>query len=90
MAKKETVTLVNTGLCMIIVGDVNLMPGQEMEIEKDKLETSAFQYLISRGEAAVKDNSALTEEVKAKANARRKKDPTEGKSRKELEDGGEF
>ena len=38
MAKKETVILVNTGLCMIIVGDVNLMPGQEMEIEKDKVQ----------------------------------------------------
>lgn len=91
MAKKsELVTLVNTGLCVIYIGRDRIMPGESIDVEAEALETEAMEYFISRGEFTVKDNSALTEEVKTRANSKRKKDPTEGKSQAELEDGGEF
>ena len=86
MAKNNI--LVNDGACMIIFGDISLKPNEEMEV--DSKELALFEHLIAKGIMKVKDNSALNEEITERANKKKKKDPNEGKSLKELEDGGVY
>lgn len=86
----KTLKLKVTGVCMIIMDGKRYHPGDEIEIESDRINDSAIEYLIARGDVEVKDNSEINEQIKAKAEKKRKKDHTEGKSRKELEDGGEY
>lgn len=90
MAKEKKITIVNTGLSAIYINRVRLMPDDEIEIEEAELNTSGVEYLIHRGEISVKNNKALNEEVKGRVAKKVKKDPFEGKSQKELEDGGEY
>lgn len=90
MAKAKEITLVNTGLSALYINRVRLLPDEEIEVSEDRISEPSFMFLISRGELAIKDDSAKTAEIKAKAAKTRKKDPTEGKSQKELEDGGEY
>ena len=59
----------------------------EITVDDDQLER--FETLIARGELTI-DSFKKNQEVVKKAAAKRKKDPEEGKSRAELEDGGEF
>lgn len=93
MAKEksvELVTVVNTGVCLVIVDGKNIMPNEELEIYAGKLSTPAFEYLIARGELEVKDDRQTNAEIKEKVSARTKKDPNAGKTKKQLEDGGEY
>ena len=89
-ATEERVAIVNVGTALIFINGEKLMPDQEIEIDVAQLKTSGVEYLFGQGVVVVKDNSALTNEVRARIEARRKEDPTAGKSQKELEDGGEF
>lgn len=90
MAKEKTVTVVNTGLCAIYINRVQMLPDAELEISAEMLNTSAIEYLIARGELEVKDNAKVNKEVADRVNKRKKKDPNEGKTLSQLEDGGEF
>lgn len=87
MAKKDTVTLINTAVCVIFVDDKMLKPGDQIVVDQSSIER--FESLIARGELTI-DNFKENQEVVKRVSAKRKKDPTEGKSRAELEDGGEF
>lgn len=82
--------LVNEGLCVIHLGGVKLMPGQSVEVEASFLKNQGVIYSICRGELVIKDNQALTKQIKEDAYSKRSKDPHEGKTLKELEDGGEI
>lgn len=88
MTKEKTVTLKVSGVCLIIVEGAYRHPGDEFNVEESKLKDSAFEYLIAKGDLVVKDNSELNEEVKISAKSKRKKDPRDGKSKAELENGG--
>lgn len=93
MAKEknvENVVLVNTGVCTIHFKGDRHLPGEEFEIKATDLQNKGIESLIYRGNLIVKDNSTATAEIKDRVESKRKKDPKEGKSRKELEDGGEF
>lgn len=90
MAKAKEITIVNTGVCAIYIGTDRIMPDEEMNVPAEALETSAFGYLIARGEISVKDNSAMNKEIKERVLSKRKKDKDEGKTKAQLEDGGEF
>lgn len=90
MAKKKKVTLVNSGLCSIYFKGDRHLPGDEFEIAESELENKGVEHLISRGDLIIKDDSDATNAVIERAKKGEKKDPRAGKSRKELEDGGEF
>ena len=90
MAKKETFTVVNTGTCVIIWNQERHLPGEEFELKAEDLEKDGIVYLISKNKLAVKDNSKLNAEIQEKDSKKRRKDPTEGKTKAELENGGEF
>lgn len=90
MAKEKDVIIVNTGLAAIHVFRERILPDQEMAIPESLLETDGIQYLISRGEIEIKDDSARTKEIKAEAVKNKKKSRHEGKTQKELEDGGVY
>lgn len=90
MAKEKNVILVNVGVCTIYFKGDRHLPGDEFEVATADLENKGIESLIHRGDLIVKDNSAATAEIKDRVESKRKKDPKEGKSRKELEDGGEF
>lgn len=79
--------LINTGVCVIFIDNEMLKPNDEIVVDDEQMDR--FESLISRGELTI-DNFKANQKVVEKATAKRKKDPTEGKSRKELEDGGEF
>ena len=93
MAKEksvELVTVVNTGVCLVIVDGQNIMPNEELEVDAVKLSTPAFEYLIVRGELEVKDDRKANADIKEKVSARTKKDPNAGKTKQQLEDGGVY
>lgn len=90
MAKEKEFTLVNTGLALIIIDRVKVMPGKEIVVSKEVLERQGTKALISEGKLTIKDESDLNAEIAEKFNAKRRKDPNEGKTKKQLEDGGEF
>lgn len=79
--------LINTGACVIIIDNEMLKPDDEITVDDDQLER--FETLIARGELTI-DNFKKNQDVVKKVSAKRKKDPADGKSRAELEDGGEF
>ncbi|QVW27733.1 hypothetical protein [Hafnia phage Pocis76] len=90
MAKAKEITIVNTGLCAIYIGADRILPDEELAIPEELLSADSIRALIASGELSVKDDSKTTKEIAAEVNKRRKRDPFEGKSIKELEDGGEF
>lgn len=89
MAAKKII-LVNTGLCVMFFNGEKLMPEQEMEVKEKDLELPGIESAIMRGELTVKDNSELNAEVKERVSKRKKKDPDDGKTKDQLEDGGEY
>lgn len=89
-AVEDRVTILNVGTALIFINGEKLMPDHELEIDAAQLKTSGVEYLFGQGALSVKDNAALTNDVRGRVEARRKKDPTAGKSQKDLEDGGEF
>lgn len=90
MAKEKNVTLVNSGVCSIFIKGDRYVPGDEIEVLESDLETSGIEMLIARGDLKVKNDEEKTEAVKARVSKRKKASPTEGKTKSELEDGGEF
>lgn len=90
MAKAKAITIVNTGLCAIYIGRDRILPDEEMEITEELLSADSIKSLINSGEITVKDNTELNKSIKEELSKRRKRDPFEGKSQKEVEDGGEF
>lgn len=87
---KVLVTVVNKGLSLIVYGGERHKPDTEFQVERADLEKPSFQYLIGSDQLEVKNDSEATQEIKKKVNSRKKKDPDERKTIKEMEDGGEF
>lgn len=90
MAKEKTVTLVNSGVCSIFIKGDRYVPGDEIEVLESDLETSGIEMLIARGDLKVKNDDEKTEAVKERVSKSKKPSAADGKSKKELEDGGEF
>lgn len=91
MSKKATTFILsNKGLCSIYFGGERYMPGEEFEVTKEQLENQGIRSLIVRGDLVVKDNADLNDEIIETMHKKRKASPTEGKSLKQLEDGGEY
>lgn len=84
------VTLINSGVALIIFGERRVMPGEEIEIPVESLKLSGVEYHFGQGTLEVKDDYDLTQEIKRGIIERRKKDADSGKSQKEVEDGGEY
>lgn len=82
--------IVNTGLCAIYIGLDRLLPDEELTISEELLNAASIKLLISTGELTIKDNVEMNKTIKEEIQKRRKRDPLEGKTLKELEDGGEF
>ena len=87
---KEKFTLVNTGVALIIIDRVDVMPGKEIVVGGEVLERQGTKALMAEGKLTIKDNSDLNAEIVEAFKNKRKKDPNEGKTKKELEDGGEY
>lgn len=90
VASPASHTLVNDGACVIHFGGKRVMPGESFEVDADALKNQGIVYSICRGELSVKGNPDLTKQIKEEAYSKRSKDPYEGKTLKELEDGGEI
>ncbi|EBH2608651.1 hypothetical protein FKF61_21810 [Salmonella enterica] len=90
MAKAKEFTLVNTGVALIIIDRVDVMPGNEIVVGEEVLERQGTKALMAEGKLTIKDNSDLNAEIVEAFKSKRKKDPNEGKTKKELEDGGEY
>lgn len=90
MSKAKEFTLVNTGVALIIIDRVDVMPGKEIVVGEKVLERQGTKALMAEGKLTIKDESELNAEIVEAFKNKRKKDPNEGKTKKELEDGGEF
>lgn len=90
MAKEKEITLVNTGVALIIIDRVDVMPGKEITVAESVLERQGTKSLVSQGKLTVKDNSELNDKIIEALNEKRKPNPIEGKSKAQLEDGGEY
>ncbi|HAC8812661.1 TPA_asm: hypothetical protein G0I71_21795 [Salmonella enterica] len=90
MAKAKEFTLVNTGVALIIIDRVDVMPGKEIVVGEEVLERQGTKALMAEGKLTIKDNSDLNAEIVEAFKSKRKKDPNECKTKKELEDGGEY
>lgn len=89
-AEKSTVTLKVIGACRVKFGGVNYSHGSEFEASESDLKGKGIGYLFTQKILVVKDNEAKTREVIETHRAGAKKDPNEGKSREELENGGDI
>ena len=91
MAKaKDTLTLINSGLAVIYINRNRVMPGEEIEVPASLVECDGIQFSITRKELTIKDNAELNAAIIEKNIKKKKKDPADGKTQKELEDGGEY
>lgn len=90
MAKEKEITLVNTGVALIIIDRHDLMPGKELVVKDEVLARQGTKSLIAQGKLTIKDNSDLNAQIIEEFESKRKADPTEGKTKKQLEDGGEY
>ncbi|EDV3179130.1 hypothetical protein CSP48_004043 [Salmonella enterica subsp. arizonae] len=90
MAKAKEATIVNTGVALIIIDRHDLMPGKELVVSEEILERQGTKSLIAQGKLTIKDNSDLNEQIIEDFKNKRRADQTEGKTKKELEDGGEY
>lgn len=90
MAKEKEITLVNTGVALIIIDRNDLMPGKELVVKDEVLARHGTKSLIAQGKLAIKDNRDLNAQIIEEFEKKRKADPTEGKTKKQLEDGGEY
>ena len=90
MAKEKEITLVNTGVALIIIDRVDVMPGKEITVSESVLERQGTKSLIAHGKLTVKDNSELNDKIVEAFNEKRKPNQTEGKSKAQLEEGGEY
>lgn len=90
MAKEKEITLANTGVALIIIDRVDVMPGKEITVAESVLDRQGTKSLIAQGKLTVKDNSDLNTQIIEAFNEKRKPNQTEGKTKKQLEDGGEY
>lgn len=86
----KEITLINTGICAIVINGELIMPDEEVKVDESTIELQGFAFLFARGELEVKDNAKLTKKIKESLLKAKKPDSLEGKSLKELEDGGEI
>lgn len=77
MAKKDTVTLINTAVCVIFIDEEMLKPGDQIVVDRSSLER--FESLIARGELTI-DNFKENQEVIKRSNAKRKKTPARARA----------
>lgn len=89
MAKSEII-LVNTGVCTVVTGEVTLKPGEEMAVTAKELTLPGMEDMIFKGVLTIKDNSEMNSEIVERARKKTKADPDVGKTKKQLEDGGEY
>lgn len=90
MAKKDEMILVNHGVCTIIIDRENYKPGDEIKANEEIISRQGVRALIADGVLFIKDNYDLTKKITDEVNALKKPDPDAGKSRAQLEDGGEY
>lgn len=83
-------TLVVIGSCLVRHGSAKLKHGDEFEIDESELSLQAIKYLFVSKAVKIKDNDTQTNAIIASALAKAKPDPDAGKSREQLEDGGEI
>ena len=90
MAAAKKIIIKNTGLCVMFFNGVKMMPGDEQEITEKDLKLPGVESAIARGELKVKNDEDLNEAVVERAKKKKKKDPDDGKTIKELEEGGVY
>lgn len=93
MAAKKTAedsvfTVKNTGVCIVHFKEHSAMPGESFEISDDDLSLPGVRSLIWNGSLSVTSHPEKQEEIKDSFTP--KKDPDDGKTAKQLEDGGEY
>ena len=49
MAKEKEITLVNTGVALIIIDRVDVMPGKEITVAESVLERQGTKSLVAQG-----------------------------------------
>ena len=90
MAAAKKIIIKNTGLCVMFFNGVKMMPGDEHEISEKDLKLPGIESAIARGELKVKNDEDLNEAVVERVAKKKKKDPDDGKTIKELEEGGVY
>lgn len=90
MAEAKKIIIKNTGLCVMFFNGVKMMPGDEHEISEKDLKLPGIESAIARGELKVKNDEDLNEAVVERVAKKKKKDPDDGKTIKELEEGGVY
>lgn len=90
MAAAKKIIIKNTGLCVMFFNGVKMMPGDEQEVAEKDLKLPGIESAIARGELKVKNDEDLNEAVVERVAKKKKKDPDDGKTIKELEEGGVY
>lgn len=86
----EEVTLINTGVSVVIIDGKRVLPDEEVLVSEVLLNTTGIEYLFGQDCLEVKNDITLTREIKSRVLSRVKPDPYSKKTLKELEDGGEY
>lgn len=76
--------------CLIAFGGEKYKFEDEFTIPASELLKPGVLYLFSQGMIEVVDNYELNKQIVEFANAKKKRDPREGKTREQLEEGGEI
>lgn len=95
MAKEKNVVLLNVGtaLQMFRLEDgsfARVLPDEEITLPASVINLPGVRCLIAREEIEIKDDSATNRKIRLEMAQKTKVDPWDKKSRKELEDGGEY
>lgn len=85
--EKETVTLVVIGSCLVRHNKEDHTFESEFDVTQAELDSKGIQYLLANKMVKVLDNEKLTKSLIAKATKSKKKDPNEGKTLEQLEEG---
>lgn len=89
-AKNETVVVVNTGLSVIYINRERVMPDESIEVAAEFLDLPSFKNMFLKGQMAIKNDADATAEIVRKLKSGAKQDSDAGKTKAQLEDGGEF
>ena len=95
MAKEKTVVIANVGVAMQMFRKedgtfAKVLPDEEITLPASVLTLPGVRCLIAREEIEVKDDSATNRQIREEMAEKKKPDSWDKKSRKELEDGGEY
>ncbi|WBF80854.1 hypothetical protein DDONNNOJ_00031 [Citrobacter phage BSwS KMM3] len=82
MAKEKEITLVNTGVALIIIDRVDVMPGKEITVAESVLERQGTKALMAEGKLTIKDNSDLNAEIVEAFKSKRKKIRTKARQKR--------